>query len=94
MWRALREKLPGTKWRRQVPIGPYFADFLCFSAKLIVEIDGGQHAEAVDYDQRRTCFPEAQGYRILRFWNNDVMENMEGVLAQISLSHREREGAA
>ncbi len=94
MWRALREKLPGTKWRRQVPIGPYFADFLCFSAKLIVELDGGQHAAAADYDQRRTGALEAHGYRVLRFWNNDVMENLDGILTAISLSLREREGAA
>lgn len=94
LWRALREKLPGTKWRRQVPIGPYFADFLCFAEKLIVEVDGGQHAEAADYDARRTHALEAQGYCILRFWNNEVIENLDGVITQISLSLRGREGAA
>lgn len=83
MWGALREKIPGAKFRRQVPIGPYYADFLSFSAKLVIEIDGGQHGEAQDYDARRTAFIEAQGYRVIRFWNNDVLENIEGVIAVI-----------
>jgi very-short-patch-repair endonuclease len=94
LWRALRETLPGTKWRRQVPIGPYFADFLCFSVKLIVELDGGQHADTADYDERRTRFLEGRGYTVVRFWNNDITENLEGVLTAISLSLRERERAA
>ena len=93
MWRALRETFPTGKWRRQVPIGPYFADFFSFAAKLVIEVDGGQHAEAASYDARRTEFLEAQGLTILRFWNNDVLANTSGVLEQISLSLREREGA-
>jgi very-short-patch-repair endonuclease len=93
LWRGLRA-LSGTKWRRQVPVGPYFADFLCFGAKLIVEADGGQHADAAEYDARRTRFLEAQGYRVIRFWNNDVLANLNGVLEQISLSLGEREGGA
>jgi very-short-patch-repair endonuclease len=84
LWRALREKLPQAKWRRQMPIGPYFADFACFAERLIVELDGGQHASASEYDAARTRFMEGQNYRVLRFWNNDVMENMEGVLETIA----------
>lgn len=93
MWRALRETFPALKWRRQVPIGPYFADFFSFAAKLVVEVDGGQHAEASSYDARRTGFLRAQGLTVLRFWNDDVLTNTQGVMTQISLSLREREGA-
>lgn len=96
LWRALRSKLPDYKWRRQMPVGPYFVDFACFAEKLIVELDGGQHAEAARYDEARTRFIEAQGYRVLRLWNNDVLTNTDGVLESIaqSLSPREREGGA
>jgi very-short-patch-repair endonuclease len=85
LWRALRAKLPQFKWRRQMPIGPYFADFACFAEKLIVEIDGGQHAAAVDYDERRSSFLEGQGYRVVRFWNDDVLRNANGVLESIAM---------
>jgi very-short-patch-repair endonuclease len=88
--RALREAFPAAKFRHQVPFGPYFADFLSFGAKLIVEVDGGQHGEATTYDAARTRFLESQGYRVLRFWNNDVLANTDGVIAQISLSLQER----
>ena len=84
LWRALREKLPQAKWRRQMPIGPYFADFACFAERLIVELDGGQHADASEYDAARTQFIENQGHRVMRFWNNDVIENVEGVLEAIA----------
>ncbi|SEI64238.1 Very-short-patch-repair endonuclease [Sphingobium sp. AP50] len=94
LWRGLREKLPGTKWRRQVPHGAYVADFLCFSARLIVEVDGATHAESIEQDAARTRYFEAQGYHVLRFWNHDVMDNLDGVLTHISLSRREREGGA
>lgn len=94
--RALKEAFPQTKWRFQVPIGPYYADFLCFAARLVIELDGGQHSEAAGYDERRTRFIEDQGYRVLRFWNNDVLGNTDGVIASIvnSLSLWGREGAA
>ncbi len=82
--RALREKLPGAKWRHQMPVGPYFVDVACFASRLVIELDGSQHAEAVEYDCARTRFIEAQGYRVLRFWNNDVIENMDGVLEKIA----------
>jgi very-short-patch-repair endonuclease len=94
LWGALREAFPNTRFRRQVPVGPYFADFLSVSAQLIVEVDGGQHAGATTYDATRTRFLERQGYRVLRFWNNDVLANTEGVIARVSLSLREWEGAA
>ena len=86
MWRALREKFPGAKFRRQVPIGPYYADFFSFPAKLVIEVDGGQHGETQDYDARRTAFLEAQGLRVIRFWNNDVLSNIEGVVTMIAES--------
>ena len=88
LWRALRSKLPQFKWRRQMPVGPYFADFACFAEKLIVEIDGGQHANATEYDERRSAFLESQRYRVLRFWNNDVLANTDGVLEEIARTLR------
>ena len=84
LWNALRY-LPGTKFRRQVPVTPYFVDFMDHGARLIVELDGGQHADeaAIAYDARRTTFLAAKGYRVLRFWNTDVMQNPQGVLEAI-----------
>jgi very-short-patch-repair endonuclease len=92
LWRALRGKLPKQKWRRQMPIGPYFVDFACFSEKLVIELDGGQHADAAAYDEARSRFIQAQGYVVLRFWNNNVLSNTDGVLARVAdfLSARER----
>jgi very-short-patch-repair endonuclease len=96
LWYGLREKLPEYKWRFQVPFHPYYADFACLKARLIIEVDGGQHDEARARDEHRTRFLQAKGYRVLRFWNNDVLENLDGVLEAIalSLSQREREGGA
>lgn len=84
LWRELRSKLPQYKWRRQMPIGPYFADFACFAERLVIELDGGQHANAVTYDDARTRFIEANGYRVLRFWNNDMLSNTNAVLERIA----------
>ena len=84
LWRALREALPDYHWRKQVPFGPYFADFASHSGRLVIEIDGGQHATATDYDAKRTSVLETHGYRVLRFWNNDVLANTDGVLARIA----------
>jgi very-short-patch-repair endonuclease len=80
IWEALRNrKLGGWKWKRQVPRGSYIVDFLCLEAKLVVELDGGQHAEQVAYDERRTAFLEGLGYRVLRVWNHSVIEDASGV---------------
>ncbi|MBA3666748.1 MAG: DUF559 domain-containing protein [Sphingomonas sp.] len=81
IWSALREARLA-KFRRQMPVGPYFADFACFAERLIVEIDGGQHSP--EGDAARTRFLEAQGYRVLRFWNHEVMENVGGVIETIA----------
>jgi very-short-patch-repair endonuclease len=91
--RALREAFPKAKFRYQVPYGSYFVDFLSFSGKLIVEVDGGQHSEAATYDAARTRFLEGEGYRVLRFWNNDVLANTEGVIETVGKSLSQREEA-
>jgi very-short-patch-repair endonuclease len=70
------------KFMRQVPLGPYVADFVCFEAKIIVEHDGGQHAESKSDAIRDRYFID-RGYRVLRFWNNDALRNMDGVLTRI-----------
>jgi len=83
LWRALRSRGAKFKFRRQVPLGPYVVDFVCFEAKLIVEVEGGQHADSQSDAKRDRYFTE-QGYRVLRFWNNDVLTNLEGVLTRIT----------
>ncbi len=81
MWRAIsRRQVAGVRFNRQVPIGPYIADFAARSERLIVEVDGGRHDERAAYDDARTHYLEAQGWRVIRFWNNDVLGNMEGVV--------------
>jgi very-short-patch-repair endonuclease len=85
LWAKLRDRqLGGAKFRRQHPIGPFVADFCCPQRKLIVELDGGQHAEDVAADQKRSRFLEAQGYRVLRFWNHDVLKGTDAVLERIA----------
>ena len=84
LWRALRETLPHFHWRKQVPFGRYIVDFCSHGARLIIEVDGGQHAEAQEFDAARTLFLEREGYRVLRFWNNDILSNMRGVLDRIA----------
>ena len=84
LWHLLRgRERSGHKFRRQVPLGPYIADFVCLSARLIVELDGGQHSEQITYDSERTKWLEAQNFRVLRFWNNQVFEEREAVLSNI-----------
>jgi very-short-patch-repair endonuclease len=84
LWKYLRSRLlEGTKFRRQEPVQNRIADFLCVEAKLIIELDGGQHGEQVEEDAERTRQLEAAGYTVLRFWNNDVLSNTEGVLEEI-----------
>jgi very-short-patch-repair endonuclease len=67
-----------------MPIQGFVVDFACEAAKLIIELDGGQHATANDYDRNRTAILEQAGYVVLRFWNNDVLRNMDGVLSEIA----------
>jgi very-short-patch-repair endonuclease len=84
LWAVLRSRqLGGAKFRRQFPIDNYFADFACVEARLIVELDGGQHGDQVDYDERRTQALEAGGWKVIRFWNTDVIENLDGVASTI-----------
>jgi very-short-patch-repair endonuclease len=91
LWRHLRSAAMGASFRRQHPIGPYFADFCCTSLKIVIELDGGQHADRAAYDAARTAYLERQGYVVLRFWNNDVMEGLDGVCEQISWLVRQRQ---
>jgi len=83
LWSALRDRqLAGYKFHRQFPIGPFIADFACRQHRLIVEADGGQHDESLS-DQRRTDYLESHGWRVIRFWNNDILTNIEGVADMI-----------
>jgi very-short-patch-repair endonuclease len=85
VWRQLRDRrFRSLKFRRQYPIGPYFADFACPALKLVVELDGGQHAERAEPDQRRSEYLARHGFVVFRVWNNDVFKNMTGVLEGLS----------
>lgn len=85
LWQTLRRRqLAGVKFRRQQPIGDFIVDFVCFECRLIVEVDGGQHVEQSHYDDVRTRWLEDRGYRVLRFWNNDVLADSDAV-AQVIL---------
>jgi very-short-patch-repair endonuclease len=84
LWFALRDRrFAKFKFRRQVPIGPFIADFVCFEARLVIEIDGGQHAESLS-DKRRDRWFVTSRFRVFRFWNNDVLSNLEGVATVIA----------
>ena len=84
LWQHLRLKqLGGCKFRRQVPIAGYIVDFVCLEMKLIVELDGGQHAGRMAYDARRTRVLETEGYRVMRYWNDDALVQTTGVLEDI-----------
>ncbi|MDB5711148.1 MAG: hypothetical protein JWL96_3218 [Sphingomonas bacterium] len=91
--RVLREAFPEQKWRHQSPVGPYYIDILCLAERLAIEVDGDTHADSERYDVARTRGIEGEGFRVMRFANGDVMEKLEGVVTQISLSLWEREGA-
>jgi very-short-patch-repair endonuclease len=89
LWHFLRAKrFNGLKFRRQQPFKHYIVDFICHDCKLIIELDGGQHNEldGADYDRQRTILLEQEGYKVLRFWNHDVLKNIEGVLQTIYLT--------
>ncbi len=80
LWHQLRARqFAGIKFRRQVPIGHYIVDFICFEKRLIVELDGGQHQDKTEYDAQRTNWLESQGFRVIRFWNGQVFTEMEAV---------------
>ena len=80
LWRELRHwQVAGYKFRRQQPIGQYIVDFICFEKQLIIELDGGQHADQTNYDSERDMWLREQGFSVLRFWNNDVLQNIVGI---------------
>jgi adenine-specific DNA-methyltransferase len=80
LWRHLRlRQIGGYKFRRQQPLGRYIVDFVCLEKRLVVEIDGGQHSEQAAYDHKRSVWLEAQGFRILRFWDHEVLKHIEAV---------------
>jgi very-short-patch-repair endonuclease len=84
LWSFLRhQQLAGHKFRRQYPLAGYTVDFVCVPARLVVELDGGQHLQATAYDQRRTEALQGEGYRVLRFWNDDVLLRAEDVVEEI-----------
>ena len=91
LWKHLRNRqLAGFKFRRQTSIGQYFTDFECLAAKLIIELDGGQHQEQASYDLKRTKYLQARGYRVLRFWNNEVLTDTDAVLQSILIALESR----
>jgi very-short-patch-repair endonuclease len=91
IWQRLRaHRFQGLSFRRQLPVGPYIVDFVCLEARLIIEIDGGQHAsDEAAYDAKRDAWLRGEGFRILRFWNNEVLRNLRGVLERIVEAVRE-----
>jgi very-short-patch-repair endonuclease len=92
LWQALRRKqICGCRFRRQFPIGPYFADFVCLPARLLIEVDGGQHAEPDQkrHNLKRTEWLARQNFRVLRFWNGDVLKNTKGVVEVIAHAVRD-----
>ncbi len=78
-----RYQINGCKFRRQQPIGPYIVDFVCFEKRLIIEVDGGQHAQRVEDDNARTEELRSQGFQVLRFWNNQILREIDSVKAAI-----------
>jgi adenine-specific DNA-methyltransferase len=84
LWQSLRNRSVGNhKFRRQHPVGPYFVDLVCLERKLVIEVDGSQHIERAEQDKTRTAYLEGQGFRVLRFWNHDVLTQTESVLQTI-----------
>ena len=84
IWQQLRShNLNGVKFRRQHPVGPYIIDFICINEKLVIELDGSQHQRQEDYDAERTAYLERNGYRVMRFWDNDVLLRTDDVMQVI-----------
>lgn len=90
LWAALRNDQLGVNFRRQHAIGTYIPDFVCIKKKLIIELDGSQHLEQAEYDAERTKFLESQGYKVIRFWNNAVMNDINGVISAIQFALEDR----
>jgi very-short-patch-repair endonuclease len=85
LWQHIRDNQLGVQFRRQHAVGPYIVDFFCAKSKLVIEVDGDTHAEQMDYDAERTKWlNEQKHYRVIRFWNDEVLHNIEAVLAKIS----------
>jgi very-short-patch-repair endonuclease len=83
LWGVLRDRrLVGFKFRRQHRLGPFIVDFICFESRLVIEADGGQHVDNA-YDERRTAWLEQRGWRVIRFWNTDILTNIDGVQEMI-----------
>lgn len=91
LWKLLSSYRP--RFTRQLAVDPFIVDLACREARVAIEVDGGQHGDAVDYDRRRTEYLEAQGWLVLRFWNNEVCDNPEGVAEQILQRCAERLGS-
>jgi very-short-patch-repair endonuclease len=84
LWTRLRSRqFVASKFRRQHPIGPFIVDFCCIERGLVIELDGGQHATQIEPDAQRTLFLRRHGFQVLRFWDNEVLKNIDGVLEQI-----------
>jgi very-short-patch-repair endonuclease len=85
LWARLRNTSIGVKFRRQQPIGDYIVDFVSFNKKLVIEVDGSQHSDIdnIEYDRKRTQYLERRGFRVIRFWDNDILNNIEGVISSI-----------
>jgi very-short-patch-repair endonuclease len=84
LWRHLRNReLGGWKFKRQYPVGPYIVDFICVEKNVVIEVDGGQHAETETLDIERSAYLHKMGYRVVRFWNNEVLQETEAVLEAI-----------
>ena len=91
LWSKLRDRqIEGVKFRRQVEIGPFIADFVCLERRLVVEVDGGQHADASEKDAARTAVIAEHGFEVVRFWNSEVLGNTSGVIDAIATALRER----
>jgi very-short-patch-repair endonuclease len=89
LWMRLsRKQIDGHAFRRQVPIGTYVVDFVCLKRRLVIEVDGSQHATEREEDDRRTAWLESRGFRVMRFWNNEVLQNLDGVTEAIRAAMR------
>jgi very-short-patch-repair endonuclease len=91
LWQHLRNRdLSGFKFRRQRPVGPYIVDLVCLERRIVIEIDGGQHVEKADHDEKRSQYLREKGFEVIRFWNHEVLQNGEAVLESIYSLLRKR----